>query len=116
MTSRHTSVFFKMAGEFLVRYVEKDVNFLNVWIHLLPFSIRRTFSKLEGNIRDKVRSDKGFKSIIRVKERYCKVSKNWHSLYDRWRFRATCEGMWQYPDPRIGGLVYDTLSFMYAEF
>ena len=43
VTSRHTSVIFKMAGKFLVRYVAKDVNFLNVWIHLLPSSIRRSF-------------------------------------------------------------------------
>ena len=34
VTSRHTSVIFKMAGKFLVRYDAKDVNFLNVWIHL----------------------------------------------------------------------------------
>ena len=33
-----------------------------------------------------------------------------------YRFRATCEVVWQYPDLRIGGLVYDTLSLMYAEF
>ena len=43
VTSRHTSVIFKMAGKFLVRYVAKDVNFLNVWIHLLPSSIRQSF-------------------------------------------------------------------------
>ena len=30
VTSRHTSVIFKMAGKFLFRYVAKDVNFLNV--------------------------------------------------------------------------------------
>ena len=41
--SRHTSVIFKMAGKFLVRYVAKDVNFPNFWIHLLPSSIRRSF-------------------------------------------------------------------------
>ena len=34
-----------MAGNFLVRYVAKDVNFLNVWIHLLPSSI--TVNKAE---------------------------------------------------------------------
>ena len=33
-----------------------------------------------------------------------------------YRFRAMCEVVWQYPDLRIGGLVYDTLSLMYAEF
>ena len=43
VTSRHTSVIFKMAGKFLARYVAKDVNFLNVWIHLLPSSIRQSF-------------------------------------------------------------------------
>ena len=43
VTSRHTSVIFKMEGKFLVRYVAKDVNFLNVWIHLLPSSIRQSF-------------------------------------------------------------------------
>ena len=43
VTSLHTSVIFKMAGKFLVRYVAKDVNFPNVWIHLLPSSIRRSF-------------------------------------------------------------------------
>jgi len=31
VTSRHTSVIFKMAGEFLIRYVAKDVNFPNVF-------------------------------------------------------------------------------------
>ena len=46
VTSRHTSVIFKMAGKFLVRYVAKDVNFLNVWIHLLPSSIRQSFWKI----------------------------------------------------------------------
>ena len=30
VTSRHTSVIFKMADKFLFRYVVKDVNFLNV--------------------------------------------------------------------------------------
>ena len=30
VTSRHTSVIFKMAGKFLIRYVAKDVNFPNV--------------------------------------------------------------------------------------
>ena len=30
VTSRHTSVIFKMAGKFLFRNVAKDVNFLNV--------------------------------------------------------------------------------------
>ena len=43
VTSRHTSVFFQNGGKFLVRYVAKDVNFSNVWIHLLPSSIRRSF-------------------------------------------------------------------------
>ena len=46
VTSRHTSVIFKMAGKFLVRYVAKDGNFLNVWIHLLPSSIRQSFGKI----------------------------------------------------------------------
>ena len=31
VTSRHTSVIFKMAGKFLVRYAAKDLNFPNVW-------------------------------------------------------------------------------------
>ena len=31
-----------------------------------------------------------------------------------YRFRATCEVVWKYPDLRIRGLVYDTLSLMYA--
>ena len=43
VTSRHTSVIFKMAGKFLVRYVAKDVNFPSVWIHLLPSSMTRSF-------------------------------------------------------------------------
>ena len=43
VTSRHTSVIFKMASTFLFRYVAKDVNFPNVWIHLLPSSIRQSF-------------------------------------------------------------------------
>ena len=43
VTSRHTSVIFEIAGKFLVRYVAKDVNFPNVWIHLLPSLIRRSF-------------------------------------------------------------------------
>ena len=43
VTSHHTLVIFKMAGKFHVRYIAKDVNFLNVWIHLLPSSIRWSF-------------------------------------------------------------------------
>ena len=43
VTSRHTSVIFKMAGKFLVRYIAKDVNFPNVWIHLFPPSMRQSF-------------------------------------------------------------------------
>ena len=45
VTSCHTSVIFKMAGKFLVRYVAKDVNFPNVWLHLLPPSIQAELLK-----------------------------------------------------------------------
>ena len=45
VTSRHTSVIFKMAGKFLVRYVAKDVNFPSVWLHLLPPSIQAELLK-----------------------------------------------------------------------
>ena len=49
VTSCHTSVVFKMAGKFLVsclvRYVTKDVNFPNVWIHVLPPSIEAELLK-----------------------------------------------------------------------
>ena len=39
VTSRHTSLVFKMAGKFLVRYFAKDVKFAEIWMLLLPYSM-----------------------------------------------------------------------------
>ena len=92
VTSRHTSVIFKMAGKFLILYVAKDVNFPNVWIHLLPSSMRQSFWKITWKYSRCGSVGKRLKSITWGKERYREVSINWHSLYDRLSLSGNVRG------------------------
>ena len=91
----------------------KDDNFPEIWKLLLPCSNEKSISKIGKNI---------FGGIKVSKTRYDekKSTAKWlikrQSLCGCYRFRETHEVMRQRPDPMIGGLVYETLSLVCAEF
>ena len=94
----------------------KDHNFPEIWKLLLPCSNDKAFEKQERRISII------FGGIKVSKTRYDekKSTANWlikrQSLCGSYRFRETHEVMRQRLDPMIGGLVYETLSLVCAEY
>ena len=96
--------------------VAKDDKFPEIWKLLLPCSNDKAFEKWERIISIIFGGIKVSKTRYDEKKSTAKWLIKRQSLCGCYRFRETHEVMRQRPDPMIGGLVYETLSLVCAEF